>query len=82
MGKGMLLYYIYFKYCDWLHEKVIEQTYTRKKTHNVLPEYYQNRSVIPISWLIKLTGQYYYFIKFINKLMYRLASESKYNSSQ
>lgn len=46
MGKGLLLYLIYFKYFDWITIRAIEDMYTRKKQHNVLPSYYQGRTIM------------------------------------
>lgn len=39
----MLLYYMYFKYFDWLLAKELAEMSIRKKEHNVLPAYYQGR---------------------------------------
>ena len=45
MSKGMLLYYIYFRYFDWLIAKEIENQFEKRQVHNILPNYYKGRKV-------------------------------------
>ena len=39
MGKGMVLYCIYYKYFDWMYRREVEDQFEKKQVH-ILPKYY------------------------------------------